>query len=98
MATPDQIRALLAVPCDWCRADIGEACFTPIRRQHGRVIRLPVTTLDGESHQARWHRSLGVDAAVLSAVVAERQSSGASDEDDDTPVQPALVDAVFRPW
>jgi len=60
MATASEMRALLATSCPWCSASPGEKC----RVRRGKQF-VPVTTLDGESHDARWQAALGRGAKVL---------------------------------
>lgn len=67
MATKAQRDALLGVPCKWCGAQVGERCRVRI----GRRIVVAPTTLDGESHDARWLAALGSPARVLGEAVAE---------------------------
>lgn len=91
MATLEQRRQLLAVPCPWCRAGVKQECTS-----NGR----PITTLDGGAHDARWRAALGVDAAVVSAAVAERAGDGlelASGVGGQDP-QPLALAVAERPW
>lgn len=83
MATSEQMRALLSVTCSWCGAGPGQRCTTG-----GKYPRVP-TTLDGESHDARWRTALGSGAQVLSAVV---QTYSATPE----PVGAVLTTALQR--
>jgi hypothetical protein len=64
MASVDERSALIAVTCPHCSAAPGELCFT-LRRAHGRDVRVPITTLDGGAHDARWLVALGRPAAVV---------------------------------
>jgi hypothetical protein len=97
MATREQVRQLLAVPCPWCTAGVGELCSTMGHRSENAVgsrrsERRFIRTLDGGCHDARWQRALGQAAPVLTQVVAEehpREPEGA---------EPELVGAVERPW
>lgn len=59
MATSAEIKALLAVTCPWCGAKPGEKCSA----RFGKTTH-PLTTLDGESHDARWQSALGRGAKV----------------------------------
>lgn len=76
MATADQRNALLAITCTWCHAAPGEFCTRPdghntrdsqdgLRRRSG----LPISTLDGGCHDARWQAAGLGTAPVLTAVV-----------------------------
>lgn len=101
MASRDEIRALLAVPCPWCHAAVGEVCSTSGTRSEGtegprRSDRRPIRTLDGGCHDARWKRALGREAAVRADVVAEAHGHGRRTPDP----EPQLVSAgpVERPW
>lgn len=60
MATAAEMRALLATSCPWCSAAPGEKCRVRRGKQY-----VTVTTLDGESHDARWQSALGRGAKVL---------------------------------
>jgi hypothetical protein len=82
MATSAEMTALLAVPCPYCGAPRGTKCGRTV----GKFVTHP-TTLDGESHDARWQRAGLGGATVLSERVAERRA-------------PALVASavVERPW
>lgn len=80
MATTAQVQALLGVPCPHCRAARGEACGVaagprPRDAEGGirRQARLPITTLDGGSHDARWVAALGTSAPVVPEALEERQ-------------------------
>lgn len=64
MATVDERTALMTVTCPHCGAGPLQACFT-LGRSHGRDVRLPITTLDGGSHDARWRAALGRSAPVI---------------------------------
>lgn len=99
MATREQIRSLLAVPCPWCGAAVNEACSAPGARSPQaegprRSDRRPIRTLDGGCHDARWLKALDEPAPVRAEVVAEehlsrRRRRGA----------PVLAGAgVERPW
>jgi len=68
MATTAERTALLAVTCTHCGAGTGDACYK-LSRRHGRDVRLPITTLDGGSHDARWVAALGRGAPVLVGAV-----------------------------
>lgn len=58
--TAVQRAKLLSKTCPWCRAMAGEECST------GRVgNRVPITTLDGGCHDARWQIVFGVPAPVV---------------------------------
>ena len=102
MATKAQMDALLSVPCKWCGARIGERCHVRLGR---RIIVAP-TTLDGESHDARWLAATGVPARVLGQAVAElrgdslRLSDRRTEPREDR--EPVLVGAALgdddRPW
>lgn len=83
MATTAEVEALLAVRCSYCGAAKGTKCG----REVGALIVRP-TTLDGESHEARWQRAGLGAAAVLSERVAERQ----------TPAPSADLAVLDRPW
>jgi hypothetical protein len=76
MATVEQRRALLGITCSWCHAAPGEFCTRPdghntrdsqdgLRRRAG----LPISTLDGGCHDARWQAAGLGTAPVLTAVV-----------------------------
>lgn len=69
MATKAQMDALLAVPCPWCGVPAGERCRVRI----GKQLVVAPTTLDGESHDARWLAATGSPARVLTGAVAERR-------------------------
>jgi len=69
MATKAQMDALLAVPCPWCGVPVGERCRVRI----GKQLVVAPTTLDGESHDARWLAATGSPARVLTGAVAERR-------------------------
>ena len=79
MATTDQRRALLAIPCSWCQAAPGEFCSRPAPGHNERDVedgvrrktRLPISTLDGGCHDARWQAAGLGTAPVLGEVVAE---------------------------
>lgn len=73
MATPDQRAALLAITCPWCSAPPGETCSMPApgsrasRDQEGgvrRAQRIPISTLDGGCHDARW-QAAGLGSAPV---------------------------------
>lgn len=66
MATVDERTALLTVTCPHCGAVPSERCYSR-SISNGRLIRLPITTLDGGSHDARWLLALGRPAPVLRA-------------------------------
>lgn len=72
MATAQEMRALLATPCPHCGAVSGSTCRVKARGRKGQVLWLPITTLDGGCHDARWQAALGRPAAVRSDVVAAR--------------------------
>ena len=101
MATKAQLDALLGVPCSWCGARVGERCRVRI----GRRLLAP-TTLDGESHDARWLAALGSPARVLGQAVAELRGDGLRLSERRTAVredrEPVLVGAAIgddeRPW
>jgi len=65
MATKEQMKALLSVACTWCGAQPGTKCFV---RVGGKQQSVP-STLDGETHDARWQRALGMTAPVLRSQV-----------------------------
>lgn len=99
MASRDEIRALLAKPCRWCRAGVGERCSTAGQRSESaegprRSERRPIRTLDGGCHDARWQDALGRSAPVRAEAVAEVR--GITEE----PAERVLVGAapVERPW
>lgn len=99
MATRDQIRALLAVPCPWCHAAVGELCSAPgARDPHTegprRSDRRPIRTLDAGCHDARWLRALDEPAPVRAEVVAEEHPPRHGEA-----AEPVLVGApTERPW
>lgn len=66
MATKEQMKALLSVACPWCGAGVGQRCQVTTAR--GRMVLTP-TTLDGESHDARWKSALGLPSRVLTTQV-----------------------------
>lgn len=76
MATKAQMTALLAVRCTWCGAQPGTRCQVRVR---GRQNYVP-STLDGESHDARWQAALGMSAPVLTASVHDMLGLAASAE------------------
>lgn len=82
MATSAELRALMAVSCTYCGAGVGVRCG----RTLGNLTIRP-TTLDGESHDARW-RAAGLGAAT---VLAERVPRA-------EPVLVAAGDLDERPW
>lgn len=94
--------ALLGVPCSWCGAREGERCRVRIGR---RLIVAP-STLDGESHDARWLAATGAPARVLTVAVAELRgdSMRLSDRQPEPGMdrEPVLVGAGLseeeRPW
>lgn len=98
MATPEQMKALLAVPCTWCGASPGQRCFVKV----GRRVTVP-STLDGESHDARWQRALGMQARVLTALVEERRPARHT-QDEPVAVGATVTAAtpkrqrIERPW
>lgn len=71
MATIEERKALLAVPCPWCGAGSNSECVSasthnlPTGHTPRRVRHLRVTTLDGGCHDARWQAALGRGAKVL---------------------------------
>jgi hypothetical protein len=90
MATREEMDALLAVTCPWCGAAVGEHCFV----RFGKTIARP-STLDGESHEARWQRALGMNARVLSTQAdlrAGRESRPAAR------LGEAATAVLDRPW
>lgn len=64
MATPAEIRALLATPCPWCGAWVGSECRVSGVR-NPRIGRKGPSTLDGRCHDARWQAALGRPALVV---------------------------------
>lgn len=68
MATTTEMRALLAVACPWCNAKPGEKCVT----RRGKTL-VPITTLDGESHDMRWQAATGRGAGVIQEAEVLRQ-------------------------
>ena len=100
MATADEMRALMSVACPWCGAKPGVKCFVRMRNR-----RSVPSTLDGEAHDARWQRALGVDARVLSSQVEKITGRDQVRTPDPVPVgavvgEPVLVGAALedRPW
>jgi len=91
MATADEMKALMSVPCSWCGAKPGVRCFVRTRNRQ----RVP-STLDGESHDARWQRALGVDARVLSSAVDK--ITGRDGVRSPDPVLVGAVALADRPW
>lgn len=100
MATRDQLRKLLAVPCPWCHAGVGELCSAPGARDPQaegprRSDRRPIRTLDGGCHDARWMRALGEPAPVRADVVTEEHRQQRPEEH----AEPQLVGGPSeRPW
>jgi len=93
MASREELSKLLAIPCSWCHAAVGEPCSTSGIRRDGtegprRSDRRPIRTLDGGCHDARWQQALGVAAPVRAEVVAEEHQ----------PHQLVGAGAVERPW
>lgn len=82
MATMQERRALLAHPCPWCGAGPRQECGTVLRNG----VRRPITTLDGNAHDARWRAALGRTARVI---------MGRPDEDVRGSEQPV---PAGRPW
>lgn len=75
MATKEQMKTLLSVACTWCGAQAGTKCFVRV----GGRQQVP-STLDGETHDARWQKALGMTAPVLRAQVEySLAASGASE-------------------
>lgn len=94
MATTEQRQALLRIGCPWCQAAPGEVCSrgrSSRRDTEGGVRRsrpLPVSTLDGGMHDARWQAAGLGSAPVITARVRELHPVAAA---------PA-ASAVERPW
>lgn len=68
MATVDERTALMTVTCPHCGAGPLERCYS-LTRSNGRDVRLPIRTLDGGSHDARWMLALGRPAPVLAGAI-----------------------------
>ena len=84
MATRQDIDALLAVVCPHCGATTGEFCSVRDRRndeQRGtrRFKPIPISTLDGGCHDARWRAALGRAASVIGAAVPHRDPDSPGD-------------------
>lgn len=103
MATAREIRALLDVACPHCGAGVGSACRVRVHRR-GRMVTLPITTLDGGSHDARWQAALGIPAPVRADRVAERRVAPSPRMARggvavlDPPTQEAHDEPTERPW
>jgi hypothetical protein len=75
LVSPVQRRRLLVIPCPHCGARAGELCFVPTGHGDGdrrtRVrSRLPVRSLAGGCHDARWQAADLGPAPVVPEVVA----------------------------
>jgi hypothetical protein len=93
MATKEQMAALLATACPWCGAAQGQRCKVRIGSRH---VTVP-TTLDGESHEARWQAALGLPAQVLSTQVAARFGWDEKPQPEEV-AMPGKVAVLERPW
>lgn len=93
MVTPREREKLLGTPCPWCKARVGEDCRTASKRH------LPITTLDGGCHDARWQAALGQAARVVMPDEKGRrvivEPPAAAPEREPVMVGVALAD---RPW
>lgn len=102
MATAEQHKLLLSIPCPYCNVGPGVECY--VREPEPMVWRrrrpLRITTLDGGCHDARWRAAVGTDAPVLAEAVAALVNG----EDGDRRVKraselaPATVAVMERPW
>lgn len=101
MATTAEIAALMAKPCPWCGVRPGVRCQAGTARVTGgdsgggqriREVPMPVTTLDGGFHDARWREALGRPAGVVSAALP-----AAEDPEGESP-RKILETAGERPW
>jgi hypothetical protein len=102
VATTAQREALLAVPCPWCGAGVGEVCTLPAadridteggRRRHRPR---PLTTLDGGCHDARWQRAgLGPAPVIRGAVLA---AQGIDEDAQEAREAVPVGGPVERPW
>lgn len=86
MATVEQRKQLLSRPCPWCKAGVGEECYTPGPKK----ARLPIKTLDAGCHDARWLAVFDRPAPVL----LEREPRAPVDAGR----EPVPVGAVECPW
>jgi hypothetical protein len=110
MATVEQRIALLAITCSWCHSAPGEFCTRPAGRnsvdsQDGvrRQVGLPISTLDGGCHDARWQAAGLGSAPVLTEVVAALretaiQPAGRPRTGARAPAPAAAMAGGERPW
>lgn len=98
MATSDERRRLLAIPCPHCGAKPKEECFT--RGGRGGSERLRITTLDGGCHDARWRAALGYEAVVVSAAVPHKETPDPVDDEREPQLVGAGISSSLpeRPW
>lgn len=110
MATTEQRHALLAITCPWCHAAPSEFCSRPAGHNERdaedgvrRRARLPISTLDGGCHDARWQAAGLGSAPVLTEVVADmlqsaERATGRPRAGARAPVPAAAVVGGERPW
>lgn len=93
MATPEERRALLAVTCPHCGAAPQMMCFVPVgartASERTQARRVPIRTLDGGCHDARWRKALDREAAVIVDALPPTRTGVR---------QPAMAGGVERPW
>lgn len=76
MATRDEMRRLLSVACPHCGAAPHGRCRVRVRVRRGKqALDLPIKSLDGGCHDARWLVALGRQAPVRADVVAARRGA-----------------------
>lgn len=99
MASAEDRAALLGVSCAWCGAAPGEDCHvreTSADKAKGtrRYSPVPITTLDGGCHDARWRAALSRGAEVLTAAVPSPDPVTPGDAN----VARVAVSVGDRPW
>ena len=94
MATEQQMQALLATACPWCGVPPGRKCEVRIGSRH---VTVP-STLDGESHEARWQAALGLPARVMSEQLAARFGWDAKPQTEEEVAMPGRVAVLEKPW
>lgn len=106
MATSVERQKLLAISCPWCHAAPGELCSKPVTRAvdteggQRKARRVPITTLDGGCHDARWQAAgMGPAPVIVERLAALQERDEAPASRGPAPV-PQLVGAGpdDRPW
>ena len=104
MATRAEIDALLKVACPHCGAAPDEWCSVRDRtadkhRGTRRFRPIPVTTLDGGCHDARWRAAVGRSAAVIVSDALGHQTPSPDPADASlAPFRDPVAVGVDRPW